>query len=40
MASELRQTIKDIITCELKIFRTNVSKKTNDINDYYQRICL
>ena len=35
MASELCQTIKDIITCELKIFMINISKRTNDINEYY-----
>ena len=35
MASELCHTIKDIITCELKIIRINISKKTNGINDYY-----
>ena len=35
MASELCQNNKDIITCELKIFRINISKKTNDKNDYY-----
>ena len=35
MDSELCQTIKDIIICELKIFRINISKKTKDINDYY-----
>ena len=35
MASELCQTFKDIITCELKIIRINISKKTNYINEYY-----